>query len=101
VLILLSLRLLGSVETRYNIKSYPLRYEMVGQDAAQMKLAVSEVLDSFHHLLHTCETVQLRDRTKIVFEVIGRRRLHQQLLHRLAEQPEIKSAKSFPAPIEE
>jgi hypothetical protein len=66
-----------------------------------MKVAIAEVLDSFHHILHTCETIQLRERTKLVFEVMGRRRFHQQLLHKLAEQPEIKSAASFPAPIEE
>jgi|SRR5579872_6148323 len=101
VLILFSLRMLGTIETRYNIKSYPLRYEAVGQDATQIKAAIVEVLDSFHHILRNYETVQLRERTKIVFEFTARRRLHQQLLHKLGQQPEIKSAESCSVPIEE
>lgn len=101
IMILLALRLLGSFESRYNIKSYALRYEVTGQDAAKMTVAIAEVLDSCDKLLHNPMTVPLREHTKIVFEIMGRRRMHQHLLHRLTEQPEIKTAKSIPAPVED
>lgn len=100
-LIVLALRLLGNLEGHYNIKSYPLRYEAVGQDAAQMKVAIAEALDFCHHSLCSPEVIQLRDRIKVVFEITARRRLHQQLLVHLAEQPEIKSAKSYSPAVED
>ncbi len=101
VLILLALRVLGGFENRYNIRSYALRYETSGPDIAKMTIAVADVLDAFDRVLHIASTVQLRERTKIVFNVTGRRNLHEKLLRRLSEQPEIKSAKHCPTPADE
>jgi putative Mg2+ transporter-C (MgtC) family protein len=95
VLVLVVLEIVGLLETRGNLKSYVMLYEVRGADAAGMKLAILQVLDAQDQRFAGAESMPVGQLERLTFSVSAIRKIHQRLEAALRTQPAIADVKSF------
>ncbi len=87
VCILVALRLLGILETRFNLKPLHMAYEAVGAKADQMVAEINGILEADHRLMESVQVVPANGGFLVHFTVSGTYREHQSLLEALKKAP--------------
>ncbi len=87
VCILVALRLLGILETRFNLKPLHMAYEAVGTKADQMVAEINGILETDHRLVESVQVVPANGGFLVHFTVSGTYREHQSLLEALKKSP--------------
>ncbi|WP_446745770.1 MgtC/SapB family protein [Silvibacterium acidisoli] len=95
VLVLVVLEIVGLLETRGNLKSYVMLYEVRGEDTAGMTLAILEVLDREKQRFGGVESMPVGHVERLTFSVSAIRKIHQRLEAGLQTQPAIADVKIF------
>jgi putative Mg2+ transporter-C (MgtC) family protein len=80
VIVVVSLQMIGMVETKLGWKRYPLLYEMRGTDQMKMYAAIMTVLDPCGIRLNVIEKETVADLERVTFMVNADRKRHAMLL---------------------
>lgn len=98
VLILLSLVVLGGMESRLNLKTYVTAYEVTGQDSDRVVGAINMVLEDERKLMQTVSIGKVDGKSKVQFTVEGTRKEHELLQAKLRLLPEAEQLHTFIVP---
>ena len=82
-IVLLSLQLVGALETKLGWKHYPMLYEVRGTDQSRMYVAILSVLDRFHIRMNVLEKDSVAQLERVTFMVSTDRRKHAIVLESL------------------
>ena len=85
--ILVALRLLGILETRFNLKPLHMDYEAVGAKADQMVAEINGILETDHRLMESVQVAPADGGFLVRFTMSGTYREHQSLLEALKKSP--------------
>jgi putative Mg2+ transporter-C (MgtC) family protein len=101
LLVLFAMTMVGVIERRFNLKIYPLVYEVRGGNRSQMVSSVLDAMDSARQRLasYECDTIGAMER--VSFVVVGTLNLHKKLEQRLLQEPAIDTIHSFRDPEED
>ena len=83
VIVLVSLQMVGALESKLGWKHYPLLYEVRGTDQSKMYVAILSVLDRFALRLNVIEKDSVAELERVTFLVSTDRKKHQDLLAQL------------------
>ena len=83
VIVLLSLLLVGALESKLGWKYYPLLYEVRGKDQSKMYVAILSVLDRFKIRMNVVEKDSVAELERVTFLVTCTRKRHESLLENL------------------
>jgi putative Mg2+ transporter-C (MgtC) family protein len=100
-IVLAALWLVGAVEWRINLKSYPLIYEARGTDPARMMTSILDAMDEENQHLEGVERDTIGVLERACFTVQTSKRGHERLKKRLADEPAIDALKTFRDPEED
>lgn len=95
VIALLSLELVGLLETRLNLKNVPVTYEVRGRDETLLMEAILHAMDDVHERLSVTERDMVGEIHRITFALDTKLRVHEQLKNRLMSQSNIEKLKIF------
>ena len=95
VIVVLAMLLIGFIEWKANLKSYPLIYEARGNDPMQMMTSILDVMDSEHRRLGTVDRDTIGVIERVTFSLSATRRRHERLFARLSALPAISQLKTF------
>jgi putative Mg2+ transporter-C (MgtC) family protein len=98
ILILLSLVALGNLETRFNLKTFVMAYEVTGHDSERVIGAINSLLEDEHKVMQSVSVGRVDEKSKIQFTVEGTRKEHESLQARLRLLPEAESLHTFIVP---
>ena len=101
VIILLSLNVLGWVETKTGLLLVSLSYEVKGQNPQQMLDGVNEVLEENHHSMRALQVGKSQDLSRIEFGLTCTLPEHKKLQAMLKAMPGVESVNTFNAITEE
>ena len=101
VIILIALESVGILETRLNLKIYPLMYEARGKDEARMMGDVLESMDCEKRRLNEVQRDVFNDVVRISFSVVATLRQHNGLQKCLREKKSVEKVLIFRDPEEE
>lgn len=100
-IVLAALWLVGVVEWRINLKTYPLIYETRGTDPARMMTSILDAMDRENQHLEGVERDTIGIIERACFTVQTSKRGHERLMKRLADEPAIDALKTFRDPEED
>lgn len=100
-IVLAALWLIGTLEWRINLKTYPLIYEARGTDPARMMTSILDAMDRENEHLEEVERDTIGIIERACFTVQTSKRGHERLQKRLADEPAIDALKTFRDPEED
>ncbi len=100
-IVLAALWLVGAVEWRINLKSYPLIYEARGTQPARMMTSILDAMDEENQHLEGVERDTIGVLERACFTVQTSKRGHERLKKRLVAEPAIDALKTFRDPEED
>jgi len=101
VVVLIALESVGILETRLNLKIYPLMYETRGRDEAHMMGDVLDAMDCENRRLNEVQRDVFNDVVRISFSVVATNKQHNGLQKCLREKKSIEKVLIFRDPEEE
>jgi putative Mg2+ transporter-C (MgtC) family protein len=87
LLALLSLKILGWLETRFSLKPLVLFYEAVGRDMEELLNTVNSVLADEHQVMQRVQVSRVDHSARVQFTIDASRKEHQAVLQRLRQSP--------------
>jgi putative Mg2+ transporter-C (MgtC) family protein len=100
-LVVISLTLVGILEHRFNMKMYPLIYEVRGTDETLMLTSLLNVMDKEQQRFAVLDHDNIGVSQRISFQVIGTMKLHNHLQAWLKQEPALDSIHVFHDPEED
>lgn len=101
VIVVLALQLVGFLETRANLKRYPLVYEARGHDQNLMLASILDAMDKAGERLSNVERDTIGELQRVSFALTTTKTRHQQLRLQLHAEPAIDTVYTFRDPEEE
>ena len=95
VIVMVSMAVIGFVEWRVNLKSYPLIYEVRGSDETSLLTSVLEAMDKEHRRLGSVDRDLIGTVQRVSFSHSATKRKHESLRLRLLAEPAIQVLKTF------
>jgi len=95
VIVMVAMALIGFVEWRVNLKSYPLIYEARGSDETNLLVAVLDAMDKEQRRLGTVDRDAFGSVHRVSFSHSATKRKHEHLRLRLLAEPDIQALKTF------
>ena len=95
VIVMVSMAVIGFVEWRVNLKSYPLIYEVRGTDESSLLTSVLEAMDKEHRRLGSVDRDLIGTVQRVSFSHSATKRKHENLRLRLLAEPAIQVLKTF------
>lgn len=90
IVILLSLRILGWLETRYNLKPLSMTYEIGGERGDAMVAEINRILEGEHLIMHSIQLGGIAGAILVHFSVNADLHEHHALLEKLRMSPVLK-----------
>jgi putative Mg2+ transporter-C (MgtC) family protein len=97
-IVIFALLVVGLLEQRASLKSYPVTYEARGHDQAQMLTSILSAMDNAGQRLADIQSDVIGDLQRVSFPLAATRRQHQRLHAELTSQPEIYKLLTFRDP---
>jgi putative Mg2+ transporter-C (MgtC) family protein len=94
-LVIFALLVVGLLEQRINLKSYPVTYEVRGRDEQGMLKSILESMDAAGQRLADIETDTIGDLQRVSFDLAACNRDHARLQAHLKAKPEIEKLLTF------
>lgn len=94
-LVLLSLELLGFIETRANLKFFTRTYEARGKDLALMETAILDAMDRAHQQLADIQESSIANLHRATFSVQASNKVHRQLEQALRSDKALDEVLTF------
>lgn len=95
VIVMVSMAVIGFVEWRVNLKSYPLIYEVRGSDETSLLTSVLEAMDKEQRRLGSVDRDLIGTVQRVSFSHSATKRKHESLRLRLLAEPAIQVLKTF------
>ena len=95
VIVMVSMAVIGFVEWRVNLKSYPLIYEVRGSDETSLLTSVLEAMDKEHRRLGSVDRDLIGTVQRVSFSHSATKSKHEHLRFRLLAEPAIQVLKTF------
>jgi putative Mg2+ transporter-C (MgtC) family protein len=95
------LQLIGFVERRASLKTYPLIYEARGRDQTQMLASILDAMDKASERLAGVERDTIGDLQRVSFGLTATKRQHEKLHGKLLAEPAIDALFTFRDPEED
>lgn len=100
-IVIVALQLVGFLETRANLKRYPLVYEARGHDQSLMLASILDAMDKAGERLSNVERDTVGELQRVSFALTTTKTRHQQLRLHLHAEPAIDTIFTFRDPEEE
>jgi len=101
VVVIVSLKLVGFLERRANLKIYPMIYEARGRDQTRMLVSILDAMDKAGERLINVDRDTIGDLQRVSFGLTATKRQHERLHGKLLAEPEIDSLLTFRDPEED
>jgi putative Mg2+ transporter-C (MgtC) family protein len=101
IMVIVALRLVGFLERKANLKTYPLIYEARGRDQTLILASILDAMDKAEERLGTADHDAIGDLQRIVFTLTATKKQHELVRMRLLAEPAIESLKTFRDPEED
>src|SRR5262249_54662289 len=101
MVILLSLQILGYLETTLNLKSVSMTYEVKGARPEEVLDAVNDILDEARHPMQAIKVGSVGEQSRVLFTLLATRKEHDMILIRLKGTPTSHSVSVFPSALNE
>jgi putative Mg2+ transporter-C (MgtC) family protein len=101
MVLLLSLQLLGYLETKLSLKPISMTYEVKGARPEDLLDAVNEVLDEAQHPMQAVKVGSAGDQSLVLFTLLATRKEHEAILSRLKGRASLHSVSCFPSALNE
>ncbi len=98
VLIMLALIILGSMETKFNLKPMPTLYEVFGENPDELTNSINEVLEDMHHVMESVQVSKSNSHYRMQFVVTNTLGERQRLLSILQTLGCVTRVNTFSAP---
>ncbi len=98
VIVILALAVVGFLEQRANLKSFPVTYEARGHDQSRMLQSILESMDHAGQRLADIQTDAVGELQRISFPLAATKRQHERLRLELNSRPEIEKLLTFRDP---
>ena len=98
VMIMLALIILGSLETKFNLKPVPTLYEVFGENAEELTNTINEVLEDMHHVMESVQVSKSNGHYRMQFVVTNTLGERQRLLSTLQTLGCVTRVNTFSAP---
>jgi putative Mg2+ transporter-C (MgtC) family protein len=98
LIVILALAVVGFLEQRANLKSYPVTYEVRGQDQAQMLQSILAAMDHASQRLADIEFDAVGEQKRVSFPLAATRRQHERVCAELRSRPDIEKLFTFRDP---
>jgi putative Mg2+ transporter-C (MgtC) family protein len=95
LIVIISLQLVGLLESRLGWKHYPLLYEVRGRDQGKIYRAVLSVLDRFALRLNVVDRDSVAELERLTFLITTDRKRHESLLEELRESDQTDEVIAF------
>jgi putative Mg2+ transporter-C (MgtC) family protein len=95
LLLLVSLHFLGFLETRFNLKPFPMSYDVRGENGDELVSAVNGILEEERRPMQTVQLARVDGDQRMVFRVDAMRSEHTQIMARLRQSTAIKRIESM------
>jgi putative Mg2+ transporter-C (MgtC) family protein len=90
VLTLVSLKILGLLETRFRLKPLALFYEAVGPDMDKLVNSINSILADEHQVMQTVQISRADHSARVQFTFDASRKEHEAVLQRLRQSPALE-----------
>jgi putative Mg2+ transporter-C (MgtC) family protein len=97
-IILVAMALIGVIEWRANLKSYPLIYEARGHESDRLLISILDAMDKEKMRLETVQQDTIGVIERASFALTANRRCHDRLRKRLLSEPAVDDLKTFRDP---
>jgi putative Mg2+ transporter-C (MgtC) family protein len=101
IIVITALELVGLLERRANLKSYPLVYEARGRDQTQMLESILGAMDKAGERLNSVERDAIGELQRVSFALTATAKQHEILRGKLLGEPAIDSLFTFRDPEED
>jgi putative Mg2+ transporter-C (MgtC) family protein len=101
IIVIMALELVGFLERRANLKSYPLVYEARGHDQTQMLESILGAMDKAGERLNSVERDAIGELQRVSFALTATKKQHELLRGKLLGEPAIGSLFTFRDPEED
>jgi putative Mg2+ transporter-C (MgtC) family protein len=98
LIVIMALAVVGIVEQRASIKSYPLIYEARGHDQTRMLQSILDAMDHVGQRLTDTQTDAIGDLQRVTFSFSGTKRQHNRLCTDIGGRPNIDNLRTFRDP---
>lgn len=98
VIVILSLAVVGFLEQRVSLKSYPVTYEARGHDQPRMLQSILDAMDHAGQRLTDIQTDAIGELQRVSFPLAATRRQHERLRTELNARPDIDKLFTFRDP---
>jgi putative Mg2+ transporter-C (MgtC) family protein len=98
LIVILALAVVGFLEHRANLKSYPVTYEARGHDQPLMLQSILDAMDHAGQRLTAIETDCIGETHRISFPIAATRHQHERLYAELHGRPDIDKVLTFRDP---
>lgn len=94
-IVLIALVFIGVAELKFNLKLYPLVYELRGADVATLESAALRTLDRQKRRLVLMESSTASGIRRVIFSTLAKRSEHEAFLRDLQQQPGVSQAFAY------
>lgn len=101
IIVVTALQLVGFLETRANIKRFPLVYEARGRDQARMLTSILDAMDKTGERLNSMERDAIGELQRVSFALTATKMQHERLRLQLRAEPAIETVLTFRDPEED
>jgi putative Mg2+ transporter-C (MgtC) family protein len=98
VIVIFALAVVGFLEHRVNLKSYPVTYEVRGHDQHQMLQSILDAMDHIRQRLTDMQQDTIGETQRISFPLTATKRQHERLCAELHNRPDIDKLLNFRDP---
>ena len=101
LIVIVALRLIGFLERRANLKTFPLIYEARGGDQTQMLESILDAIDKAGERLAGLERDAIGELQRVSFAITATQKQHERLRGKLLAEPAIQALHTFRDPEED
>ena len=101
LIVIVALRLIGFLERRANLKTFPLIYEARGGDQTQMLESILDAMDKAGERLAGLERDAIGELQRVSFAITATQKQHERLRGKLLAEPAIQALHTFRDPEED
>jgi len=101
LIVVVALRLVGLLERRANLKTFPLIYEARGGDQSAMLTSILDAMDKAGERLANVERDAIGDLQRVSFILTATQKQHERLRGKLLDEPAIQALHTFRDPEED
>lgn len=95
LILLVGLLILGKLEERFHLKPLSIAYEVVGEDAETILMAINNAVEQQHHSMQDVQIARTDHTYRIQFTIEASKRDQETFMRMLRQSPELKTVQAL------